>query len=110
MWRFLCKLALVCLLGVAPACSGAVPTATLKFSSLRAVIPSDMSIVALLQDRQGFIWIGTHNTGLYRYDGYQAVRYAHRPADERALPNDQISALFEDGAGRLWVGIVTALL
>jgi diguanylate cyclase (GGDEF)-like protein len=104
MWRLLWTAALVCLMSVAPACFAAAPTSPLKFSSLRAVIPSDMSTVALLQDRQGFIWIGTHNTGLYRYDGYQAVRYAHRPADARSLPNDQISALFEDGAGRLWIG------
>jgi diguanylate cyclase (GGDEF)-like protein len=109
MWRFLWAAAFVCLLSVAPASFGAMPTSFLKFSSLRAVIPTDMSIVALLQDRQGFIWIGTHNTGLYRYDGYQAVRYAHSPANGSTLPNDQVSALFEDGAGRLWVGTQAGL-
>lgn len=109
MWRFLWTVLFACVLSGAPACFGAAPTSTLRFTSLRAVIPSDMSIVALLQDRQGFIWIGTHNTGLYRYDGYQAVRYAHSPVNPAALPNDQVSALFEDGAGRLWVGTQSGL-
>ncbi len=109
MWRFFWTAVFVCWLGLAPACFGAVPTSPLKFNSLRTVIPSDMSIVALLQDRQGFIWIGTHNTGLYRYDGYQAVRYAHRPGNASTLPNDQVSALFEDGAGRVWVGTQAGL-
>lgn len=85
------------------------PTSALRFDRLRSVIQSDLTIVSLLQDQQGFIWIGTHNTGLYRYDGYRAVRYSHSPSDPRTLPHDQVSALFEDGNRQLWVGTQAGL-
>ena len=104
-WWRLCALLLI-----ACACAvEAAPTSPLRFRGLRTLIASDLSIVSLLQDRQGFIWIGTHNTGLYRYDGYQAVRYANHPFQPSSLPNDRVSTLFEDRDGRLWAGTQSGL-
>ena len=94
----------LCLFFAFSAFANASPTSPLRFNSLRSAVPLDMSIVSMLQDRQGFIWVGTYHTGLYRYDGYRALRFAHRPADPSSLPNDRVSALYEDGGGRLWVG------
>jgi diguanylate cyclase (GGDEF)-like protein len=62
------------------------------------------STSALLQDRQGFIWIATLEDGLYRYDGFRAVRYTSRPGDPRSLPHIRVLALYEDTKGVLWVG------
>jgi ligand-binding sensor domain-containing protein len=50
----------------------------------------------LLQDRQGYLWIGT-STGLCRYDG---TEFTTCTAD--ALAGRWIHALCEDPQGRLW--------
>ena len=58
---------------------------------------------ALLQDRRGFIWIGTKD-GLNRYDGVDFAVYRHDPFDTSTLLGDHVTALDEDGGGALWVG------
>jgi PAS domain S-box-containing protein len=60
-------------------------------------------VQALIQDQQGFIWIGTQ-MGLNRYDGYEFLTYFHRPGDPDSLSNDWIWALEEDDQGRIWLG------
>ncbi|MDL2358031.1 MAG: diguanylate cyclase [Pseudomonadota bacterium] len=101
--RLLRLLAACWLLALAGA-AGATPTSDLRFKSLGSLDADDLSILSLLQDRQGFIWIGTHSGGLYRYNGYQAVKYMHDPRNPRSLPNDRVAALFEDRDGRIWAG------
>jgi ligand-binding sensor domain-containing protein len=59
-------------------------------------------MLSLIQDRKGFVWVGTHTNGLYRYNGYQAVKYINNPADPTSLPHDRVSAIFEDKQGRIW--------
>lgn len=58
----------------------------------------------LLQDRQGYIWVGTED-GLYRYDGRR-----FQPFDRRSgLPSTYITALHQDAKGGLWVGTYQGL-
>ena len=64
---------------------------------------SQVTVNCILQDRVGFLWLGTQN-GLNRYDGYRFEVYKHDPADPTSLPNNWITALREDGAGDLWIG------
>lgn len=64
---------------------------------------SNNNIVALTQDHDGFIWVGT-NHGLNRFDGYGFTTFRHDPRDSTSLSNSEISSLFTDSAGRLWVG------
>jgi ligand-binding sensor domain-containing protein len=66
---------------------------------------SQNTILAIIQDRRGFLWVGTAE-GLNRYDGYDFVGYRHDPADSTSLSNSRVLALFEDRAGRLWAGTV----
>src|SRR5450830_1668369 len=77
---------------------------TLRFKKLGPLGNDEPSMLSLLQDRQGFMWIGTHVNGLYRYNGYQAVRYTSRSNDANSLPHDRVSALYEDARGRIWAG------
>jgi len=84
--------------------AGATPTSELRFKRLGSLDADDLSILSMLQDRQGFIWIGTHSGGLYRYNGYQAVKYTHDTRAPNSLPNDRVGALFEDPQGRVWAG------
>jgi diguanylate cyclase (GGDEF)-like protein len=102
-FRLLRLLAISCLLGLAGTASS-TPTSDLRFKSLGSLDADDLSILSMLQDRQGFVWIGTHSGGLYRYNGYQAVKYTHDPRNPRSLPNDRVGALFEDKQGRIWAG------
>lgn len=61
------------------------------------------TITALLQDRTGFLWIGTPH-GLQRYDGYEFTSFTSGANAEDTAPEGRISALAEDAEGNLWVG------
>lgn len=67
-------------------------------------------ISCLLQDHQGFLWIGTAN-GLYRFDGYSFKAFRRDPSDTTSLSDNFIRALYEDSSpgGRLWVGTSNGL-
>lgn len=58
----------------------------------------NLSVNALLQDREGFLWVGTAN-GLFRYDGAVFTKYA---AGE-GLPAAYVLSLAELPDGTLWV-------
>ncbi len=63
------------------------------------------AIRAIVQDADGFMWFGTED-GMDRYDGYELRHFIHHRAEPASLPNDWVSALAKDHAGRLWVGSV----
>jgi len=56
-------------------------------------------VQCLLQDRQGYLWLGTQ-AGLYRYSGTEFISYT---SDDGLIDND-IYAICEDRQGRLWLG------
>jgi signal transduction histidine kinase/CheY-like chemotaxis protein/ligand-binding sensor domain-containing protein/HPt (histidine-containing phosphotransfer) domain-containing protein len=56
-----------------------------------------------LQDKEGFLWIATHN-GLNKYDGYDFIRYTHSAEDSHSISSNQTNTLYEDGKGNLWIG------
>jgi ligand-binding sensor domain-containing protein len=60
---------------------------------------SQNSIYCLLQDSQGFIWIGTWD-GLNRYDGYDFIIYN----TENGLSNPTVNTLCEDDEKNIWIG------
>ncbi len=66
---------------------------------------SQSTVTAILQDSQGFIWLGTLD-GLNRYNGYDFTIFKHDPADPTTLSANHVSTLYEDGSGTLWVGTV----
>ena len=100
--------ALLCLLIFAFS-AWATPTSPLRFKRLGSLDSDELSILALMQDRQGFIWIGTHSGGLYRYNGYHAVKYTSSIEDPASLPHDRVSTLFEDKQGVIWAGTQNGL-
>jgi signal transduction histidine kinase/ligand-binding sensor domain-containing protein/DNA-binding response OmpR family regulator len=60
-------------------------------------------IWCVLQDKKGFIWIGTYD-GLNRYDGRKFKVFKHSINDTTSLGANEVSALLEDRSGNLWVG------
>jgi ligand-binding sensor domain-containing protein/signal transduction histidine kinase len=65
---------------------------------------SESRVDHMLQDRQGFIWIGTLN-GLNRYDGYRFKTYKPDPDNPNSLGGLRVFAVFEDRSGILWIGV-----
>ncbi|PWJ44600.1 hybrid sensor histidine kinase/response regulator transcription factor [Sediminitomix flava] len=68
--------------------------------SLKTDIPQ-ASINCITQDQEGYIWIGTWS-GLYRYDGYEAVNYSFVSPEK--FNSRKITCLLMDDDGILWIG------
>ena len=64
---------------------------------------SQSSVNVILQDRMGFLWIGTQD-GLNRYDGYNFKIYKPDADDPASLSDRWITSIVEDSQGYLWVG------
>lgn len=64
---------------------------------------SHNSVLSIIQDRRGFIWIATYD-GLNRFDGYQFNEYNHDYRDTTTMSQNLAMALHEDSKGRIWVG------
>lgn len=62
---------------------------------------SNNGVLALLQDRQGFIWIATED-GLNRYDGVEFKTFRIR--EDGRTPTFTVCSLHESRDGALWVG------
>jgi len=73
----------------------------------RTYTPSDglsqATARALVQDRDGFVWIGTQD-GLNRFDGYTFRVYKHDRSDPTTLSHNHIWALLADPDGSVWIG------
>src|ERR1700739_779099 len=59
----------------------------------------NLSVQVLLQDRAGFLWVGTQN-GLFRYDGSRFNAFGK----QNGLPAARIESIHEAVDGTLWVG------
>ena len=64
---------------------------------------SKASVTCILQDKQGFMWIGTFN-GLNRYDGYEFTVYRYNQNDQHSISHNYISSMIQDHTGKLWIG------
>lgn len=64
---------------------------------------SQSTVASILQDREGFVWVGTQD-GLNRFDGHNFRVYKHDPADATSLSSNTVWDIFEDNHGRLWIG------
>ncbi len=66
---------------------------------------ANLNVHALLQDRTGFLWVGTDN-GLFRYDGARFQEYGHG----HGLPSTEVHAIGQSSRSEaLWVGTSAGL-
>ena len=61
------------------------------------------TVNAIEQDKYGFLWYATPN-GLIRYDGYEFKTFNTQSNDEHAISSNNITYLFNDRNGILWIG------
>ncbi len=63
-------------------------------------------VFAMCQDSLGYIWIGTEDAGLNRFDPRSGRfnHYRYDPANPSSLPHDYVAALMTDAGGDVWVG------
>ncbi len=59
------------------------------------------TVRAILQDHEGYIWLGTEG-GLVRFDGLKFVVFDAE--NTPALKSNNITGLLEDNTGTLWIG------
>ena len=60
------------------------------------------SIMVLMQDSRGFIWIGTED-GLDKYDGRKFTNFTTDPDDPESMRDSYIRSLAEDKDGWIWL-------
>lgn len=56
-------------------------------------------IQVILFDREGAVWVGTSNAGIYRINGRQLDRFGHVDG----LTADDVRDIFQDAEGSLWI-------
>jgi signal transduction histidine kinase/ligand-binding sensor domain-containing protein/DNA-binding response OmpR family regulator len=63
---------------------------------------SQSSVLAIWQDRYGFMWLGTRN-GLNCYDGYRFTVFQQQHDDSSSLSSNHVNSISEDSRGNLWI-------
>ena len=69
---------------------------------------SDGTIRAVAEDKYGYIWIATISS-LNRYNGYSVKNFNYSETDTASFPYGNITSLFSDKNGNLWMGMNTGL-
>src|SRR5712675_1611843 len=61
-------------------------------------------VIAICEDRSGYLWVGTYSHGLFRFDPRTALfkRFQHNPRDSHSLSNNIVPRLLVDHSGTLW--------
>ncbi|MBB6463146.1 hybrid sensor histidine kinase/response regulator transcription factor [Flammeovirga kamogawensis] len=68
---------------------------------------SHYGVTTLLEDHNGFIWLGTYN-GLDKFNGYDFTSFRNNDY-ERILTSNKIRALYQDDQKNIWIGTENGL-
>ena len=65
----------------------------------------------LAEDPEGKLWLGTHSSGLHRFDPAtgQFTIYKHDPNRQESLSDNRVNSVFFDHTGGMWVGTQNGL-
>ena len=75
-----------------------------KDDTIAAVFNNESSNT-LFEDKDGYLWIGTSEQGLFRYDLKNDIykNYKFNPEDLKSISSNNISKICEDSKGNLWI-------
>ncbi len=62
------------------------------------------TICSVVQDKKGFIWIGTGGGGLSKFDGRSFTNYSNEKNKQGSLGGNTVFSLLLDSRGVLWAG------
>jgi methyl-accepting chemotaxis protein/ligand-binding sensor domain-containing protein len=60
-------------------------------------------VKCVYRDSYGYMWFGTGNSGLNKYDGYNFTGYKYNPKDSNTINNNTINLICEDEKRNLYV-------
>ncbi|NCT95652.1 MAG: hypothetical protein GXC72_14600 [Chitinophagaceae bacterium] len=92
-----------CLMASLPAVAQLPPGAVVTPLNSYNGFPSRV-IAGVVQDQQGFIWIGTAD-GLFRYDGYGFTPFQQTPSDTNRLQDHYITRIAMGPGNMIWMGL-----
>ncbi len=67
---------------------------------------SDDTVLNVLTDRSGILWIGTAFGGMERLDPAQGsvTHHRHVPGNAKSLASNTVACIYQDSRGHLWIG------
>ena len=67
--------------------------------------PSDNIFYRIFEDKDGRIWLGTYNSGIFVIDEENNVqqRFRHIQGDGNSLSSNLVRDILQDSAGRIWI-------
>ena len=65
---------------------------------------SNNIVYDIIQDPVGFMWFGTQDGGLNRYDGAAVKIFTHDAEDQDTVASNNTGNLYIDSKGILWIG------
>ncbi len=68
---------------------------------------SQNGVLAIFQDREGYMWLGTHY-GLNRYDGFKFKTY-YRGDSYNDLCGNTIQSIIQDSVGNIWIATIEGI-
>ncbi|MCL5245520.1 response regulator [Cellulophaga sp. 20_2_10] len=78
-------------------------TQNFNFETIKEGI-SKVGIYTIIQDNNGFIWIGTNGSGLYKFDGLDYISYKFKQGDSTSISSNLVFSSYLDKDNNLWVG------
>src|SRR5580765_5451076 len=85
-----------------PAQAPLLATPYFQVLSVADGLPSSY-VYKIVEDRRGFIWIGTRD-GLARYDGAGFRVWRHDTGDAASIASNDVATVYADRGGRIWCG------
>jgi signal transduction histidine kinase/DNA-binding response OmpR family regulator/ligand-binding sensor domain-containing protein len=67
---------------------------------------SDLDILSIFTDREGVVWIGSGDEGVFRFDQHSNSfeNFGFNPKDKNGISSSRINCLFQDSFDVIWIG------
>lgn len=77
-----------------------------KYSPFDTTSLQDNWVQSVVEDKNGLLWVGTHNSGVFKFDrdNETFVNYKNIRSNHHSLANNRVWDVFIDSENVLWVG------